>query len=1293
MRSLVPWHIAASVADGHRTGSEPGSVLVVDIEGSTGLAARLRPHGTAGAEALADVLAAVFTPMVDHVAACGGFVAEFAGDGIAAVFLGDPADTVPRAWAAAAQLTETLSSLGPFAVPDGDAEITVRAVIGAGDVEWLVWSRPDGSAEQNAAFTYVGSAYEEAQRGEAITPGGSIAIGPAAIPHLPDGPVPTETTNGFVVASKGTDVRGFDPPSPESVFERSPATRFFPAIVTDATHRGEFRDVVSVFIEFDHLPDPQRAASEMTALLEHLASHRGYLCDVIRPAPSSRGVRALILWGAPTSHEHDVDYALRFAAEVRSAAGRHRVRAGVARDTVFAGFIGTRRQESYTAIGSGVNLAARMCAAAEWGEIRVDSRITARLAPGWQIEDLGSIAYRGFAEPTDTFAVVGAAPVRRPDPTAGTIVGRSRELAALERALAPLGEGTSSGIVAVHGEAGAGKSRLIAELHTRLAAVDPGPVWLTAQADEIRSAPFATLRDALEGYFGGSGGRSEQLAAYLSSLKSAAPDYEAELDRSHRTFRDLLDLESGSDAELDPRTRFENVVLAVQGLIGALAQSQPVIVSIADAQWLDPSTAQVLDRLRRDLVDTPVAIVIETRGADTALEPDHRVELSPLDRDAVEELTVAALTDTPAADLVDLLVERSGGNAFFVQQLLEYLDRESRLRPGPTGVTADVTDHPLPQDMQRLLVARLDELAAPVRKTVQTASVLGREFDRRTLGAMIGDQATVDEHIERAIVAGIWESEGPFTIGFEQSLLRDAAYAMQLHADVVGLHAAAAGAIEKLFGMGATVAAQLAYHLDTAGDRSSAVPHYLVAGRDAADRYANEEALAALRRLLEIAEPSDVDDQFEALISINGVCGVLGDRDGQGAALASLDQLVDAQPDRALTVARLRAELLTAVGEYPEAQRLVGSALADSNAPPNAQVRGPLVFLLAQISRHQGRNDEAVDRAHEAAQIFQASDDSSRVASVDDFLGGIAWELGDFEEAEQRHRRAVDSFRRTGHVVGEIRALNNLGSVLFATGDYSAARHIHEAGAERSRAIGYRMGEGDHLDNVGGTAWAVGDFELAIAHYTAALEIRELTGDAWGMAISKGNLGTTYRAKGDPERARTLCEEALAIDRKIGRRRGEAYDLHGLGLCHLDLGEFDRAVDLLDAAAAIRTELRERHLANESLVAAATARWRRGDVHAAATMIEGVLAEEAVDLFSGAVETTATLLRCIAVLESVDPDEAERLRATTVSLVAQRAARISDPEHRASYLAEVASHRVVSSDTSEAPPDSRRTDS
>ncbi|MGI9529784.1 MAG: tetratricopeptide repeat protein, partial [Acidimicrobiia bacterium] len=252
---------------------------------------------------------------------------------------------------------------------------------------------------------------------------------------------------------------------------------------------------------------------------------------------------------------------------------------------------------------------------------------------------------------------------------------------------------------------------------------------------------------------------------------------------------------------------------------------------------------------------------------------------------------------------------------------------------------------------------------------------------------------------------------------------------------------------------------------------------------------------------------------------------------------------------------------------------------------------------------------------------------------------------------------------------------NNLGSALFSLGDYSAARTIHEDGAHRSFEIGYQMGEGDHLDNIGGTAWAVGDYSLAIAQYRAALEIRDRMDDAWGVAISNSNLGGAYRAQGDPAKGLDLYRRALDIDREIGRRRGEAYDLHGIGLCQLDMGHYNLASEALGQAASIREELGEEHLANESHVACAVAMLRRGDEPAATSLVDRMLERENDSMFDGAVETTATLLRCVEVIAETEPDRATALRAFTSDRVAERAGRISDPDQRESYLRSVEAHR------------------
>ena len=127
MRSLVPADVHEA-ASGSTDGTE-AAVLVVDVAGSTTLSARLRRHGTAGAEALADLLSAVFGPIVEMVHRHGGFVAHFTGDGAIAVFAGSPTRTVPSALAAASAIMSALADIGVVETPAGPHEISVRAIV------------------------------------------------------------------------------------------------------------------------------------------------------------------------------------------------------------------------------------------------------------------------------------------------------------------------------------------------------------------------------------------------------------------------------------------------------------------------------------------------------------------------------------------------------------------------------------------------------------------------------------------------------------------------------------------------------------------------------------------------------------------------------------------------------------------------------------------------------------------------------------------------------------------------------------------------------------------------------------------------------------------------------------------------------------------------------------------------------------------------------------------------------------------------------------------------------------
>ena len=1239
MHRLVPHHVAKLVKTGVDHDVTSGAALLIDAEGSTKLASRLEPHANEGAEAFAAVLEAVFEPIVEMITHSGGSVVEMAGDGVVAVFTGHPEDVVPRTHSAASEIIERLSHPEPTPTPAGPESLKVRAVVGAGDVETRIWITDHGSA-----FVVHGPAVEEARAGEELTPGGVVAVGPTAARYLTGSEVETKLGRGFTV-HRGPGV-SFDEPSP-SPADTDPMG-FYPEFLTIADLRGEFRNVVSVFLDIRQ--GGQKAIGDV---LDGLRRHGGYLGQIVQVRVDAH--RCFAIWGAPISHEHDVGNALRFVGEFAAEQGVD-VRAGVTRSTLFAGYLGGPSQETYTAIGPGVNLAARMCDAAPWGDVWVDLQVTSRLADPWRVEPVGPREYRGFTDPIETARVVHVPAVRIADPHSSPLVGRVSEMRHLRNSMQQLWEGTSPGVVAVTGEAGIGKSRLIEAYRDGLASRGLEAVWLSAQADEVRVEPLATLRDTLAGYFGRPGRpqTEERLDRYLDEIFDA--DSIRKGVQVKLAVGELLELPGPKQAaeQLDPETRYDNLVHAVIDLVTALEKTAPVIISVADAHWMDRETVDVFRRLLADSDAERVAILVEARTLDFDLEPSHVVAVGPLGEEDIQALAATLTPEARNPQWVRMLTERSTGNPFFAEQLVRYL-----------GTAAP--EAPVPADMRRLLVARLDGLDYEVRRLIQVGSVLGRTVDLGVLDALVPE--TTPDLTDRAVGSGVWRHIDERTAEFSNTLLLDAAYGMLLGSDARDLHRRAADLMDRSDRYGAQRHGEIARHYEFAGDSQAAARHHIDAANYALERFASEQGEWHLDTALGLLGDSD-PLRLAALHLRYSVYDLVGDRRAQQLTIEALEALPGLDDSEQLEIALRRVELATAVGDYDDAARHIDLAMPLAESEGDDEILGRFAFSRARVARHLGRNPEAAEAAQEARMYFSRAGDAVQAGAVDDFSGGMAWEAGEFGEAVRLHRSAARLFAENGDQLREIRALNNLGTAMFSLGDFSSAREIHSTGVDRSRQIGFRMGEGDHLDNMGGTAWAIGDYELATHLYGEALDLRREMDDAWGIAISLGNLGAEARSSGRPAEGLKYYEEALQIDREIGRRRGEAYDLHGIGLCHLALEQFDLAEAALTAAATIRLDLSEPHLANESRTACAVAMLRKGNTREATQLIEEVLQSEGDRFFAGAVETTATRLRSIEVVASTDPDHASTLIARTREDIERRAKRISDPDDRRSYIEE-----------------------
>ncbi len=390
-----------------------GAVLLLDAEGSTELAARLRVPGTLGAGPADTLLGQIFEAVVDAVAEAGGYVGHFTGDGVIAVFQDEPTDAVANAVAAGRTILKHIADLSGLVTPAGPVDLAVRAIVGAGTIDTFVWRAPAVSDPgcQNAVYVIVGTALAEAQRGEEFVEGGVLALGPQAASALPEVEyVPIDDGGlGYVSISSAEPI--LDQTSrvtqPASATDTAAATaaapitsdwRFVIPGAFDEEVQPEFRYATVAFLELKEWPHEDTVA----VIIEEMAASGGHISNVLRTSADQLGVTFMLVWGAPVGHPDDASRALRFVEAVQNEIGADTFKTGVGYSYTFIGFVGSDAQSTYTALGAPVNLAARLCSIADWGEIRVTEVFDEVIPPGWVVEPVEATVYKGFKAPLVT---------------------------------------------------------------------------------------------------------------------------------------------------------------------------------------------------------------------------------------------------------------------------------------------------------------------------------------------------------------------------------------------------------------------------------------------------------------------------------------------------------------------------------------------------------------------------------------------------------------------------------------------------------------------------------------------------------------------------------------------------------------------------------------------------------------------------------------------------------------------------------------------------------------------------
>ncbi|MEM7113965.1 MAG: tetratricopeptide repeat protein [Chloroflexota bacterium] len=1180
-RQLVPPFILDKVNSGETNGRFQAVCLFVDSSGFTPLTSALMAHGPVGAELIAQALQTIFAPLVQMVDEHGGFIAGFAGDAFKAIFpLGDEAETaVCRRVVQVAHNIRTYVLANATQTTDyGSFDLVVKGSVGLGNVSWHIWQTDTlvaNGEQQQMAYTFGGDGLANCMAADAYAQAGDILLARAVQEAVPEAVVEPLTERFGRLMEIGDWRLEIGRVNLQSPISTHIASRFFPTSLLNSPDAGEFRQVVTMFVNLKPLPSAAETAVFHNLLFERLATYEGYLCRVGQIGSYDSGITLLLFWGAPRSHENDAIRALNFILDLRDELSVP-LRAGISTGMAFAGFVGGTKGEEYTCYGAAVTLAARQMVSAGWGDVWLDEE-TARLANReFGLSLVGKRPFKGYKEVRSVFALHGRQTQVVFLPYRGQLVGREDLLAELQTAVSPVLNGRFAGIVVLQGEAGIGKSRLAHTFQSRLTQTQ----WAVCQTDEILRQSLNPFRYFLRRYFeqdatANDAENKTRFAQKLDSLIAATTETPLRegLERTRSFLGSLVNLYWPGSLydELDPQLRYENTLEALKGLFKALSQQQPLVIFLEDGQWLDGDSRQFLGTLTRNVGAYPFVVFISSREplveADIAPHATWTTQtLGPLANEQVQTFVQTMLGETADASLIQTLARRTGGNPFFMEQMLLYWRENDWLQPTLTGLSLMQRDEALPSDVRAILIARIDSLVQSVKNVVLTASILGHEFELQLLSEMLQTDRDFASKVAQAQHAAIWFPLNELRYLFRHALLRDAAYEMQLQRRRVELHQLALTALKTLYQVELTpYYADLAHHAHGAGDAAEAIVWYRKAGSDAAKRYANEEATTAFSNGLALAAENDYAQKYDLLSEREQVYATSGQREEQRQDLAALEKLlphfpVNEETERRKIELRLRqAQYAENMGDY-EAMRTIAQeaiTLAETHQDNGLAAHG--YHLLGAAIWPLKNYADTVVYFEKGLSLARAAGNDSLAARIINSMGIYASKHGDLAAAADYHRQARELFRQLDNQQEYSSATNNLGLTIMKQGDYPQARVYYEEAYAAYKRFGFRHRQASLMGNLGIIDTMYGRYELALTHFQKVLaEFLEI-GQRWGAATAYAHMGRTTLFLGDYAATLQHCRQGQQIFQEINHKPGEGIVVGLQGMRSLQLGDYAAA--------------------------------------------------------------------------------------------------------------------------------------
>lgn len=1220
MKNLIPYFIAEKYQKGQYNGRFNGISLFVDISGFTSITNKLMKQDKEGAEIMSDIINRIFEPSVNSVYRNKGFVTHFAGDAFVAVFPSKNKNHLISALCSAIEIRDLLIRMGSHQTKFGCFELSIKIGISFGEIQWGIID----NQEQNAYF-FRGAAIDGSANCEKVCPVNSIVF---------DKPV--KFNPGFFNADYVKIKNGYFKLKSLKVIKSSKGRikpvspniqkNFYDEAVLKKPSYGEFREVISCFISFN----PQKTSThQIKLLINNARKFGGYFNNVNY---GDKGAFALVFFGIPFATERFAEKACDFLISLYEIEG-FEFKAGASLGKVYSGFRGSRKRAEYVCLGSAVNLAARLMVECDLCKITTERNLKKRIENNYHVKYHRSVSFKGFNKKINTFLLLEKKTVPFFEEYSTPFFGRKKELSILLKKLSLLENGKPTELVAIIGEAGIGKSRLVNEFKSK---IKKNTVSILFQPDKtLRTSlnPFTSNIKKL--VFGDIENKKVgKMTAFERFISSTADTLTNRNSRHKELAEKLFKFKSYlarlasvkfSDNETDntdPSIHYENTIEAITLLYQAIAEIYPSVFIFEDLHYFDEDSMYALSKIIRRLSKNSSLILITLRPDDRILNEMKtnfvilEITLQSLDKISQISLIKKTATREIETDSIKTILERTSGNPLYIEYLTkvvsDYIHKEN------FKSIQDVMGQ-IPEGINEIIYSKFDTLEIELKEAIITASVLGNDFEDHLCKNTLPKK--FKKHWKKILIQGelenIWIKSSKATHRFRHALIQESIYEMQSRRKLQIIHMKAGLYIEKSVGKNPDYHPILAYHFENCQNKRKAALYLESSADKAYAKYENSNAIGYYTRLkkiindpkkkietnMKIAKILFNTGKTEEAVSIYRSClktlkknnyinllaechkelGVISSKkteykeaQRQYSIADKLYSQINDKIGRGKILLNTGNNLLR-INEYEKAEDIYKIVIKSISASEDAYLISSAFQGIAQSFSQRQQFIKALSYLRKSLILYRKLKDKPRIVQTQINIANIFFKKGELNKSEKILLKSKKNCEMTGFKEDLAYCLNSLASIYIKKKKYDKSISLYNKIADLCDDICNIDLKHIVLFNTGLAYFRSHNYLKALDLFKMQMQIAKFLDNPNYIYKAMKHIALVHEKTGDYNKALKGYKKCLTLSKKSADIKRLAVDFNNVGEIYLFMNDIKNADKFLQKAEVVAHSIGFKH--------------------------------------------------------------------------------------------------------------------